>query len=78
MKSGSVKDDENSKTNYCEDIQIQIKSDSLFWHMPPTDVQHSDYDGFSLSFDRTLANGVDEIMVTGADGFPVKTQAFQE
>ena len=46
--------------------------------MPPTDVQHSDYDGFSLSFDRTLANGVDEIMVTGADGFPVKTQAFQE
>jgi len=77
MKSGNAQDDENNKTNYCEDIQVQVKTDSLIWHMPPNDDQHADYDDFPLSFDRTLTNGLDKIIVTGAEGFPTKRKLFK-
>jgi hypothetical protein len=76
MSSGKGVEEESS-TSYCEEIQVQVKTDSLNWHMPPDDDQHTDYEDYPLSFNRILTNGRDMIIVTGADGFPTKRKSFQ-
>ena len=45
--------------------------------MPPKDDEHADYEDYPLQFDRVLTNGLDNIIVTGADGFPVKRKSFE-
>ena len=56
---------------------IQIRTDSLNWHMPQNIDPEADYTDFPLSFDGILTNGVDNILVKGAEGFPVKRKTFE-
>lgn len=69
--------EEENITSYCDDVMVQVKTDSLNWRMPATDDQHADYNDYPLSFDRVLTNGVDKIYVQGADGFPVKRRMYE-
>jgi len=61
--------DDESSVSYCEDMMIQIRNDTLNWHMPQNNNQ-TDPAAFPASFDRILTNGVDNILVKEAEGFP--------
>lgn len=67
---------ENNKRFYCSNIEIQVKSDSLSWYMPQYDDDNADFSDYPLSFDRILTNGIDQILVEGAEDFPAR-KAFR-
>ncbi len=76
MTSGKALENEAIKF-YCASMTIQIRSDSLDWHMEQKNGKYdADYDDYPLLFDRILTNGVDNIFAKGAEAFPVTRKLF--
>lgn len=68
--------DEQTSYSYCDDMVIQIRSDSLNWRLSQYNDQFDDYSDFPLLFDGELTNGKDKIQVRGAEDFPMKKNIF--
>lgn len=73
--SGKAKEEKNTDS-YCLSMSIQVKSDSMLWHLSQRDDQPIEYNDFPVSYDGVLTDGIDKILIKGTDDFPTKGKGF--
>jgi len=73
--SGTAKEEKNSDS-YCLSMSIQVKSDSLAWHLSPRNDQPIEYNDFPVFYDGVLTDGTEKILIKGTDDFPSRGKGF--